>query len=85
MNVTMIFLYPGLKINNRKSKLLGIGVSMGAISEMVDILECGISILVLPSRDVLVGCNMPHIANWKDVAEKLKKKHLGFESLISFV
>ncbi|GKB57062.1 RNA-directed DNA polymerase, eukaryota [Tanacetum coccineum] len=66
------FLVSGLKINLAKCRLIGVGVPIGEITEMANIIGCEASTIPFVYLGVLVGANMTRIGSWKDLIDKFK-------------
>ncbi|GJT03279.1 hypothetical protein Tco_0824448, partial [Tanacetum coccineum] len=68
------YLVSGLKINVHKSNISGVCVSDEDISNMADILGCGVAALPLKYLGVPVGCNMARCSNWDVIFQKFSSK-----------
>ncbi|GJT62657.1 RNA-directed DNA polymerase, eukaryota, reverse transcriptase zinc-binding domain protein [Tanacetum coccineum] len=66
------FLVSGLKINLAKCRLMGVGVPIGEITEMANIIGCEASTIPFVYLGVPVGANMTRIESWKDLIDKFK-------------
>ncbi|GJS68653.1 RNA-directed DNA polymerase, eukaryota, reverse transcriptase zinc-binding domain protein [Tanacetum coccineum] len=68
------YLISGLKINVRKSNVLGIGVSDNDVTSMANIIGCGAASLPMKYLGVPVGCNMSRCSNWNTIIKKFSSK-----------
>ena len=68
------YVMSGLKINVRKSKLIGIGVEEVESRQMASVLGCRVEKTPFSYLGVPVGSNMSRIESWRDVVEKFKSK-----------
>ncbi|GJR00332.1 RNA-directed DNA polymerase, eukaryota [Tanacetum coccineum] len=68
------FLVSGLKINLAKCRLMGVGVPIGEITEMANIIGCEASTIPFVYLGVPVGANMTRIGSWKDLIDKFKTR-----------
>ncbi|GKD52997.1 RNA-directed DNA polymerase, eukaryota, partial [Tanacetum coccineum] len=64
----------GLKINLKKSNLLGFGVSREMVNDAASSLGCAVMRAPFKYLGVMVGGNMSMVKNWNEVISKLKTR-----------
>ncbi|KAJ0599187.1 putative RNA-directed DNA polymerase [Helianthus annuus] len=80
-----IGLVTGLKINNKKCKLFGIGVNNEEVTHMAARLKCEAGVLPFMYLGVPIGANMKRAKHWEPVVNRVgaslskwKARHLSF-------
>ncbi|GKB13346.1 putative RNA-directed DNA polymerase, eukaryota, reverse transcriptase zinc-binding domain protein [Tanacetum coccineum] len=68
------FLISGLKIHVHKSNVLGVCVSDEEVSDMANVIGCGVTKLPFKYLGFSVGCNMARCANWSAIFQKFSSK-----------
>ncbi|GKC20677.1 RNA-directed DNA polymerase, eukaryota [Tanacetum coccineum] len=73
-DVTASHLFYADDINLAKFRLMGVGVPIGEITEMANIIGCEASTIPFVYLGVPVGANMTRIGSWKDLIDKFKTR-----------
>lgn len=75
----------GLKVNLKKSKLLGLGVEESVVRVWADLIGCGVDLLPFKYLGLPVGCVMNRYASWNSVLDKFNCRLSSWKSrMISF-
>lgn len=64
----------GLKVNMRKSKLLGIGVDEEEVKLWADVIGCGVESVPFKYLGLSVGCSMKRSVAWNSVLDKFQRR-----------
>ncbi|KAJ0533882.1 putative RNA-directed DNA polymerase [Helianthus annuus] len=75
-----LFLVSGLKVNDHKCHLYGVGVSEVEITRLARVLNCGIGKFPFYYLGIPVGANMKRSNFWKPIVEKFRKKLSGWKA-----
>ncbi|XP_022030251.1 uncharacterized protein LOC110931153 [Helianthus annuus] len=79
------YLVSGLKVNPRKSQLLGVGVDEEEVSDLAKVFNCKAGNFPLTYLGLKVGANMNRIIYWKEVIDTLNKRLSNWKArLLSF-
>nr|GFB10071.1 RNA-directed DNA polymerase, eukaryota [Tanacetum cinerariifolium] len=68
------YLASSIKINLRKSKLIGIGVSSNVVAATASLIGCSILTAPFIYLGVKVGSNMSRITSWDDIISKVSSR-----------
>ncbi|XP_035838151.1 uncharacterized protein LOC118485801 [Helianthus annuus] len=70
----IFYLLSGLKVNQRKSQLYGVGIQEEEVEGMASVFNCKPGKFPFIYLGLKVGANMNKIANWKEVIEMFNKR-----------